>query len=349
MEVTSALKVAHDRDRLAAYLRGERIFPTTLELDITSRCNRQCANCPSTTRPATRDLDMAFVQRLFSCLEGQTRGLLLSGGEPTLAPHFPAMLREARRSGFTDIAIVTNGSQFGNEAVESALLSDASVVRVSLYDWTEGRSEALAAEMTAVEALRSRIDRTGSALEIGVSVLTSSHTAERLCQITSMVRSAGAHWIYFHPTCSKWDQGTPAVVDQERVLDAIVKCAVESGNGFGVYTLPDRYENYELEFSGYHAAHFLLVIGADGVNYVSAEGKYYPGYAIATLGDGWEAGFLWNDARLRRIESFKAGEYPALGSRHRGSLYSHVIESLKQGEEDLPSVSDTAFRYPHIL
>ncbi len=51
----------------------------------------------------------------------------------------------------------------------------------------------------------------------------------------------------------------------------------------GYFTSSDRYVDTGLSFDGYHAAHFLLVVGADGMNYLGAEVKYQPQYAIADL------------------------------------------------------------------
>ncbi|MBN1829902.1 MAG: radical SAM protein [Deltaproteobacteria bacterium] len=116
-ELSSPWKVARHKEKLEAYLRGEPVYPVTLELDITTACNRECPGCPSASGPFSRNLDMAFIRHLFSLIGGRTKGLLLTGGEPTISPIFPDVLREARRSGFEEIAVVTNGSFLAEEKV----------------------------------------------------------------------------------------------------------------------------------------------------------------------------------------------------------------------------------------
>jgi organic radical activating enzyme len=350
LEIASAYKVAYHKEKLEAYLRKEQILPATLELDISTRCNRRCSLCPSTASPSSSTLNLGFIERLFARLEGQTRGLLLSGGEPTLAPIFPQVLRLARQHGFVDIAIVTNGSLLDEKRVAEALCTYASTVRVSIYDWTRERPADLQATLRRIEGLRSAIDAAGSKLQIGVSLLTSNENANTLHVIARQVASAGAHWIYFHPMCVRWDIGAPERVDQSGVLEKIKECQTKQSDMFHVFTFPDRYIESEIKFSGYHAAHFLLVIGADGMNYLGAEVKYHPRYVVADLANNWRDDFLWNGERLSQIKSVNSRTYPAIASRHRGVLYSQVIQNLiDKGSRSLEHPGADTYVFPHIL
>jgi MoaA/NifB/PqqE/SkfB family radical SAM enzyme len=352
-EIASAYKVAYHRQKLEAYLRNEQILPATVELDISSQCNRRCPFCPSTTSKYASMLDLGFIKRLFARLEGETKGLLLSGGEPTLSPIFPEVLRLAREYGFVDIAIVTNGGLLDKEEVAAALCAYASTVRVSIYDWTKEPRADLQATLRQIETLRSRVDREGSNLQIGVSALTSRENADTVPSITREASSAGAHWIYFHPMCIRWDVGAPERVDQSRVLEKIRECEEAQSDKFQIFTFPDRYVERKIDFSGYHAAHFLLVIAADGINYLGAEVKYHPQFAIADLTKNWTDDFLWQEERLERIKSVNSRTYSALSSRHRGILYNHVIQDLiNRGARSLDGISaipTESYAFPHIL
>ena len=135
-------KVGIDRNRINAYLNGERVHPLTMEMDLTQLCTRNCPSCPfgASRRPGLT-LQLPFLERLFKALQGRIPGLVLSGGEPTLAPHFPETVQVARKSGVQQIAVITNGSRLHDPRVQDALLSGVTSVRVSLYDWQEGASE----------------------------------------------------------------------------------------------------------------------------------------------------------------------------------------------------------------
>jgi hypothetical protein len=345
LRVAGPSKVAAEPAKLAAYLRGEPIYPTTLELDLTTACTRSCPECPSTTAPVQRTLSRSALDWLLGSLEGQTPGLLLTGGEPTMAPLFPATLALARRTGFAEIAVVTNGGCLDEPDVLRALLAHASTIRLSLYDWTGPTGMAAAAGvLRRIAALRDRIDREGSALRIGVSALTSAGRGPLLAGLAGAVRDAGAHWLYFHPLCRKWGQGTPELDDQDGVLREIAAIAATS-NGFRVGTCADRYARGELRFDGYHAAHFLLVVGADGCNYLAPEVKYQAAHVIADL-TSQPADPLGAADRLARIRSVRSEAYPARGSRHRGILYSDWIETALSGAQP---PAGGPFMFPYIL
>jgi hypothetical protein len=109
----------------------------------------------------------------------------------------------------------------------------------------------------------------------------------------------------------------------------------------------------EIKFNGYHAAHFLFVVGADGMNYLGAEVKYHPQHIIADVAGNWSKDFLWKRQRLQGIKAVDSKTYSAIGSRHRGVLYNGLIERLMQLGQKISdesfSFSKDRFLYPHIL
>ncbi len=354
-EIASAYKISYHVEKMDAYLKGGRISPATLELDITSRCTRTCADCPSGRGADNHHLSLEFVGKLLLSLEGQTRGLLLTGGEPTMSPIFPEVLRLARERGFLDIAVVTNGALLHRERVAEALLSYASTIRLSAYDWDGGSFEEMAPILGKIEALRRRVDEAGSALKIGVSALTSTERAQTLVALAERVRAAGAHWIYFHPMCTGWGSNDLAQVNQAGVPETLAGylSLLSHSNGFEAFVSASRYSSSELKFRGYHAAHFMLVVGADGLNYLAPEVKYHPDHVIADLGGEWSDDFLWQSPRIEKIRSVSSLSYKALRSRHRGVLYNDLIERIRgdelSAEERGMLEGPMRFRFPHIL
>jgi 7,8-dihydro-6-hydroxymethylpterin dimethyltransferase len=93
--------------------------PCLAVIDITNRCNFKCPVCFA---EATGDgnhyfLDTKLVGRMLQSLLDRPvpcRHIQFSGGEPTLHPEFPNILRTARDLGFTHIQVATNGSRFVN-------------------------------------------------------------------------------------------------------------------------------------------------------------------------------------------------------------------------------------------
>jgi hypothetical protein len=166
------------------------------------------------------------------------------------------------------------------------------------------------------------------------------------------VESAGAHWLYCHPFCLGWGTGHLVQAQQEQVRARIEVLQQACTGEFKIHFGHERYEYDDLNFEQYHAAHFLMVVGADGKNYLGTEVKYQPEYVIADLSVGWRNGFLWEPARQAKIASYNQSNYASVGGRHRALLYNHYIQQLIRGEEKLKAreaKTDETFLFPNIL
>ena len=348
--ITSSYKVAGDRKRLADYLAGKNIYPVSVEFDLTDKCNRSCPGCPSVKASTKHFLSFDFIDRMLGMLEGQTHGLLFTGGEPTIAPLFFQSLELAAKRKFKETAVVSNGKCLDAILVRQGLLEHVTSLRVSLYDWAEGLNGPLSATLKNIRSLRELIERTGSDLCIGVSVLTDRATVPNLEKMVSVLSDSGAHWVYFHPRCDDWELGRPVIVDQTGVLEEIKKLQKAYREIIPVFVGQERYSMEPVKFSTYHAAHFLLVVGADGKNYLSPETKYNPDYVLAETGEMLKEGFLWQKDRLTRMR-YTSDNYRCIGSRHRTVLYNGLIESLQNGQGSLDKACSYADQliHPYIL
>jgi hypothetical protein len=91
--------------------------PTLAVIDITNRCNYTCPMCFASVTGEGEHyfLDPDLVGRMLRSLldrPAPCRHIQFSGGEPTLHPQFPRILRIARDLGFNHIQAATNGSRF---------------------------------------------------------------------------------------------------------------------------------------------------------------------------------------------------------------------------------------------
>jgi len=348
--ITSSYKCASDRGRLENYLEGKNIFPLSVEFDLTDMCNRSCHGCPSVKATTKHFLSLEFIDRLLGILEGQTHGLLFTGGEPTIAPLFSRSLKLAHKRKFRQIAVVSNGKCLDEKEVIRALLDEVTSLRISLYDWELGVDGPLSTTIANILSLRNAIEQTGSDLSIGVSVLTDHTRVPELEKMVRIISDSGAHWIYFHPFCENWDLGQPRITDQTGVLDEIERLQNAYSMIFPVFVGNERYSTQKIEFSYYHAANFLLVVGADGKNYLSPETKYNSDYILADLSYSIEEDFLWQKERLKRMY-YSSSDYACIGSRHRTVLYNGLIESIRTGRENLDTVCSFSSKliHPEIL
>ena len=345
-------KVNIDHKKVKAYLQGERIFPTTIELDLTQLCTRSCTGCPySVSRRAGLTLQLPFLDRLFSILGPHTSGIVLSGGESTIVPHFPETVALAKKKGFREIAVISNGANIDRPEVQDALLAHVTSIRISLYDWQEEDSLSFLGTLKKIEMLRNRIDKEGSGLEIGVSMLTRTDFNHRYESVGLKALNAGIDWLYFHPYCIDWDQKCPIKADQSGVLDAIERLREAAPKNANIQVPVERYHARPLHFEKLHGSFFLIQIGADGVNYAGPESKYEKDAELLDLNVYLEDDFLWHPQRLKRLNEINSGNYRFIGTKHRPPIFSDYIQKLidlgKGGE--FPGESAGAFSYPGII
>ena len=354
-KIFSPAKVTGEHQKIAAYLNGEQFYSTTIELDLSQRCTRSCSECPYTvSRSQGLTLQLPFMDRLFSILGMNTPGIVFSGGEATIVPHFPETMALARGKGFKEIAVISNGGHTHHRKVQDALLEHVTSIRFSLYDWYEGEQPYFIDSLKKIAELRNRIEKEGSKLEIGASILTRQDLNHRYEAVGLQAFNAGIHWLYFHPYCIDWQTKHPMQADQTGVLEAIEKLKEIAPQDADIHVPVERYSSEPLYFEKLHGAHFLIQVGADGINYAGPECKYDKNSELLNLNEYMEDDFLWHPRRLNRINELNSGNYNFIGTKHRPPMFSDYIQKLirqkyHEHEEAPAKESAESFSYPCIL
>ncbi len=345
-------KILAHPQRVAAYLKGEPIYPLTLELGLTARCNRSCEGCPSRLGDETMELDLLRIQPLLAFLAGHTRGLIVTGGEPTISPIFAELLEQAKTTyGFEEIVVVSNGSRLDDPTASSALLRHASAVRVSLYDWAEDSLDRLTPMLERIRSLRDQADRVGSGLLIGCSALMTTSRASLLEPVAEAVWKAGAHFLYVHPICmSGTHEGYMEREHQQHVLSALEATRSRYQGRLQLYYIPHRFDSSPIAFQGYHAAHFIWVIAADAHRYVATEVKYRPAFDLGALGEIPLSEWLRGTRTKGLIAAVKSDDFLAQGGRNRGLFYNTLLQDLlKKKPHQQEDLCTESFLLPHII
>lgn len=354
-KVFTPAKVSSEHEKIKAYLNGEKFFPTTVELDLTQLCSRDCPGCPyGVSRKPGLTLQLPFLDRLFSILGPNTPGLVLSGGEPTIVPHFPETLELARKKGFKEIAIISNGANIHLPEVQDALMEHATAIRISMYDWQQNESEHFISTLKKIEAFRNRIEKENSKLEIGASILTHKNLNHRYESVGLQALNSGIDWLYFHPYCIEWDKEYPKKADQTGVLEAIEKFIEKAPENSNIQVPYERYLDNPLHFEKLHGSHFLIQIGADGINYAGPECKYEKDAELLNLNEYLEEDFLWHPQRIKKLNELNSSNYRHIGTKHRPAMFSDYIQmiidnGLIQEEEIKSNESSNKFSYPNII
>ena len=106
---------------------------TSLQIELTSRCNERCVHCYIPHENKTGDIAPAlFHEILEQCKDMGVLNLTLSGGEPMLHKNFCDFLRKAKEYDFS-INVLSNLTLLDEEIIEEMKANRISSVQVSLY------------------------------------------------------------------------------------------------------------------------------------------------------------------------------------------------------------------------
>lgn len=135
-----------------------------VDLKIGFGCNNQCAFCVqgdkrSRYKPKTMD---EVEKCLRDGLKRGAKGVVFTGGEPTIQPNFMESVRLARDLGYSDIQIQTNGRklcypEFAKEVVEAGATEFSPALHGStaaLHEFLTGAPGAFVQTMAAIRNLK---------------------------------------------------------------------------------------------------------------------------------------------------------------------------------------------------
>lgn len=133
-----------------------RTHDAVFELFLNYACQAKCAFCynpPITDELLRRELSFAqAAEALYAAARGGARRLNLHGGEVTLRDDLPKILRLARKLGFAQVTLVTNGVRLGEARYARALVAaGVTHARLSIHAPDAARHDAIVAVPGAYE------------------------------------------------------------------------------------------------------------------------------------------------------------------------------------------------------
>src|SRR3989339_1085369 len=116
-------KLAWHRERVEAWLKGERIAPITIDCALTRRCSYNCVYCygklqQNDEKKMTRDVIFRFLDDAAEI--GVKAISFVSDGESTCSPYLYDAILRGRQNGL-DMALGTNGYLLKEERLEQIL------------------------------------------------------------------------------------------------------------------------------------------------------------------------------------------------------------------------------------
>lgn len=116
-------KLLWHKERLEAWLRGERIAPVTIDCSLTRRCTYRCVYCygklqANDEKKMTKDVIFRFLDDAKEI--GVKAISFVSDGESTCSPHLYDAIIKGKANGL-DMALGTNGHLLNDEKLEEIL------------------------------------------------------------------------------------------------------------------------------------------------------------------------------------------------------------------------------------
>src|SRR4030042_1076049 len=116
-------KLAWHKERVEAWLKGERIAPITIDCALTRRCTYRCIYCygqlqANDEKKMTRDVIFRFLDD--ACEIGVKAISFVSDGESTCSPHLYEAILRGKADGL-DMALGTNGYLLKEERLDEIL------------------------------------------------------------------------------------------------------------------------------------------------------------------------------------------------------------------------------------
>lgn len=212
-------KLAWHRERVEAWLRGERIAPITIDCALTRRCSYRCVYCygqlqANDEKKITREVIMRFLDDAAAI--GVKAISFVSDGESTCSPHLYEAILRGRANGL-DMALGTNGYLLQDERLEE-MLPALTYVRFNISAATPGRyaqihgcasgcfEKVIGTIRRCVEVKR----RQGLSVTLGTQMVLLPELADEVMPLAELSRTLGVDYFVIKH-CSDNEEGALGV------------------------------------------------------------------------------------------------------------------------------------------
>jgi MoaA/NifB/PqqE/SkfB family radical SAM enzyme len=199
----------------------------SIDLYITSRCNRRCSYCflPDAYFDRTQHMTPATVAAIVGWASGGATEITVLGGEPALHPEFVTIVRDSAAA--IRVRTVTNGSRQFRAALP-AVHDALSRVAVSLDAPSAGVVDRLRGRGAFADAVTTIEDLRAAAVPFDLNCTVLADTVDTVPDMLAYAEASGAgrlnmHW--FSPVgrgaVHAADQSVPAADWRRKVLDVV--------------------------------------------------------------------------------------------------------------------------------
>lgn len=213
--ILDGTKLAWHRDRVEAWMRGERISPITIDMALNRTCNYACKFCYAVLQenqgfPITKDVMTRFLD---DCAELGVKGVsLVSDGESTLNPAFVHTIQYGHSKGIS-MAVGSNGYLLDTQKIR-AILPSLTYFRVNItageakrYQEIMGVREGFFEKVCENIKTMMQVKReTGSSCTVGMQMVLMPEFADQILPLARLARELGPDYLIIKH-CSDSESG----------------------------------------------------------------------------------------------------------------------------------------------
>jgi len=195
----------------------------SIVVELTNRCNLSCRHCFAGRHGGRDDLPLEVLDKLLAgAKELGIERLAFTGGEPTLHPRFPEIVRRTSEAGY-EFSLVTNGQNF--PSIYAHILpyrQQLGVVTFSLDGATEETHEHLRGKGAYIKVLQAVSICVVDKIPFTFNFTVTAHNRHELEDMARLATNLGSHGLRFGHLLP-----TPSAVSHNLTLSPEGRKAVE--------------------------------------------------------------------------------------------------------------------------
>ncbi len=355
-------KLNWHKDRVDAWLRGERIAPITIDCALTRRCTYRCNFCYSQLQAndekrMTKDVIMRFLD---DAAEIGVKGIsFVSDGESTCSPHLYDAIIRGKSNGM-DMALGTNGYLLKDEKLREILPCltylrfNASAGEPLRYAEIMGCKEKCFHKIcsTMKEAVKIKREENLS-VTIGLQMVLMPQLSDQIIPFTKLGRELGVDYAVIKH-CSDDEEGRIGI-DYSKYYELTDTLTQAESYSTNEYTVKAKWSKIlsggKRNYSRCYGPPFIMqfsgsgLVAPCGMFFNNKYKKYHIGNIVDTsFKEIWQSERYWEVINLIASEKFDARTM--CGSLCLQHKVNEFLWDLKSGEV---SIEDNAGKLPEHI
>jgi radical SAM protein with 4Fe4S-binding SPASM domain len=339
------LKLLRHADRIESMIRGDVVYPISVELDLSNTCNHGCPWCSFNGFRQDNwvqwPTDRAFALLTELAEVGVKSITFTGGGEPLTHKDAARLFRHCAALGM-QFGVVTNGRLLLG-AARAAIAELATFVRISLDAGTVQTHQMLHAtakpELTQILGnLRATRELAGERLTIGAAFCVFDVNVDEIETAAQLVKAHGGNYLEVRPVFpTEWRGGgfaralSDANVERAQAVLERARDLTEAPD-FKVIGMIQRFDalrGAEKGFSGCHIGPLTTVINADGYIYHCCIQRGMPNFRAGSVLERPFKDVWWDAQHQAMVADIDVAKCPPC----RYASYNRLIEQgfLKDG------------------